>query len=151
MLIASEGVIRPNAPPTYANGYCRYLGGVSLFDFRQGGLAFEYFKLHGSGWLPDPQGTDPRVWISIDAGKTDISFPAKEFLDLWIKSGPRDADGLPTSMTPIACEGCHKGEIKLADCEYALIIGGGSAPFVRELKLDASLTKNLSAICLKTT
>lgn len=144
ILISSEGVIRPDATPIYAKGFCRYLGGVSLFDFRPGRVAFEYFKIHGTCWLPDLTQTDTRVWFSIDPSKTDTSIPALELLDLWFKSGPRDADGLPVSMTPIACEGCHKGEIQLANCEYALVIGGGPAPFVRKLKLDASLTENLS-------
>lgn len=145
MQISCDGAIRPNATPTYRKGFCRYLGGVSLFDFRQGKVAFEYFNLHGSGWLPDQTQTDIRVWFSVDLTKTDISIPAQELLDVWFKSGPRDADGLPESMSPIACEGCHKGEIQLANCEYALVIGGGPAPFVRKLKLDASLTENLSA------
>lgn len=145
ILIASTGIIRPDAKSVYPQGFCRYLGGVSLFDFRQGKVAFEYFNLHGSGWLPDQTQIDIRVWFSVDPTKTDISIPAQELLDVWFKSGPRDADGLPASMSPIACEGCHKGEIQLANCEYALVIGGGPAPFVRRLKLDASLTQNLSA------
>ncbi len=147
ILIASQGLIRPDATPIYAKGFCRYLGGVSLFDFRQGKIAFDAFNLYGTGWLPDLTQNDIRVWFSIDPARTDISIPSQNILDLWRKSGPRDADELPLSKTPIAnCEGCHRGEIQLANCEYALVIGGGAAPFVRKLKLDASLTESLSAL-----
>jgi hypothetical protein len=146
ILIASENVIRPDATPTYSDGFCRHLGGVSLFDFRQGKIAFDAFNLYGTGWLPDLTQTDIRVWFSIDPARTDVSISSQNILDLWRKSGPRDADRLPLSKTPIAnCEGCHKGEIQLANCEYALVIGGGPAPFVRKLQLDASLTESLSA------
>lgn len=131
LAIVSEGEVRPDAQPRYAAGFCRSLGGISLFDFR-GGDDRAKGILH-CGWLnwlsghhDDEEGEDAiGVWFEIDASRVVPHLPEGVIYTRYLKSRAHfEAEGRCIRDPMPHCEACFQGCIPAAAVRGVLLIDG---------------------------
>lgn len=119
--IIAEGAIHPDAIPHYANGFCRSIGAVSLFDLAMPDTAAPLSAAHWSNWLGG-RGADPRWWFEIDrAASDDALLSPAETMDRWRKA----LSARSTNLRIIAgLESAYVGSIPLARIVRVLRIQG---------------------------
>jgi hypothetical protein len=129
LAIVSDGEIRSNAPSKYVTGYCRSLGGISLFDFRE--PVSNVTKAMHCGWLTWLRGhsaddeDEIGVWFEIDATLIIPHIAATEIWAHWYANRTFDQQGLPRFRDPMPfCEACHIGSISLQAVKGVLLIDG---------------------------
>lgn len=113
--IFATGHIQPDAPPLYANGFCRSIGAVSLFD-----LACPDpppGPTHWSHWLRC-YGSEPHYWLEIsrDGAANDL-VSAEDTLRLWRETPPGQGGRIIGGI-----EAAHRGPIPLAQVVRVLRI-----------------------------
>jgi hypothetical protein len=127
LAILADGRIRPDAPAKYKTGYCRSLGGVSLFDFRQPDEhAADAFSRGAGHWLSGHHAEDQDeigVWFEIDPARAPPHILSTEIFKHWQDTRAEDESGMPRPRDPMPyCEACHRGAISLAAVAGALLI-----------------------------
>jgi hypothetical protein len=131
LTILSEGVIRPNAPSRYITGYCRSLGGVSLFDFRHGDdNAKQVLHCGWPMWLSgypddDKDEIEIGVWFEIDPTQATPHISEDTIYEDYLSNRTFDQDGRPLVRDPMPrCEACHRGSIPVSAVKGALLVDG---------------------------
>jgi hypothetical protein len=106
-IVAAQAIL-PNAPAKYPSGFCRSIGGVSLFDLGQPDDAASPAASHWSDWLGRTD-DNLRVWFEIDRDATrNAVLSPSATLARW--RGALDAHS--TSLRIIAgLEAAHLGPI----------------------------------------
>lgn len=120
--IRASGTIRPDAPPHYANGFCRSIGAVSLFDLRCPDSACSPAAAHWSDWLGH-RADEPRYWIEVNRARTvATTLTPAETLDRWRTALAAGA----SSLRIIAgIESAHLGCIPMSSTVQLLTIRDG--------------------------
>jgi len=106
--IVQDGFVRVPAQAKYANGFCRGIGAVSLFDL--GCLDPPPYNSHWSQWISD----DPQVasyWLEVDRelARASILDP-KKLLDRWKVEQRSDAIRIMAGI-----ESAHIGPLPLSN------------------------------------
>ncbi|PTQ12092.1 hypothetical protein CLG96_05860 [Sphingomonas oleivorans] len=120
--IVNEGKIRADAPPLYKNGFCRSIGGVSLFDLTRPDDAASPAAAHWSAWLGATD-DEPRYWIEIErSGVAAELLTTEETLSRWREAFERHS---PNLRIIAGLETAHIGSIPLdRTCRVLRLIRG---------------------------
>jgi len=143
--ILSTGEIHPEPPianklrwatargPDYYP-YCRSLGGVSLFDFRDVDWDWMAERNQLRHWLKFLSGREcweAAIWLAIDIDQIEDGFiSAGDVRQGWL-SGNLHRRWMP------GIEACHKGAIPIAACSMALAVFSGDSTQYKKYNLDA--------------
>jgi hypothetical protein len=147
--IVADGAIRPDAAAKYETGYCRGLGGVSLFDFRGSEKnASDTFSRGAYHWLSGHgvRGEDEiGVWFDIDPVRVVPQIPADEIFRHWLADRRFDEQGQRRFQTPMPyCEACYIGTITLASVRSVLLVDGQRLSDHETVAVDADLSARIS-------
>lgn len=118
LAIIADCEIRPNAPSTYPNGYCRSQGGISLFDFRgPEDNAVKALLCSWPRWLSGhhADGEDEiGVWFEIFPRCIATDIPAAEIHQRWYNNRVFDEQGQLRFRDPMPhCDACWIGTISI--------------------------------------
>lgn len=148
LAIVAVGQIAPDAPATYANGYCRSIGGISLFDFR--GPDEDAAAVLHCGWTRwlsghHADGEDKiGVWFEIDPAKQPPHVASTELYAHYWANRSQDARGKPSTRDPMPrCEACHRGPIPLDAVKSVLLIDGDCRADYESVAADKDLLARL--------
>ena len=129
LVIVADGEIRPDAVGKYTNGYCRSLGGVSLFDFRNGDEnARRVVHCGWTRWLGGHHeyGEDEiGVWFDLNPALASPHIAESAIYAHFRANRTYDENDNLLVRDPMPrCEGCHFGSIPLDAVNGLLLIDG---------------------------
>lgn len=129
LAIIADGQVRPDADAKHVYGYCRSLGGVSLFDFRHGDANAERVLHCGwTRWLGGHHADDEDeigIWFEIDPTRVEPHIAQHAIYDHYLANRTYGDDGRLLVRDPMPrCEACHIGPISLRSVRSVLLIDG---------------------------
>lgn len=146
--IVADGEIRPNANSKYGNGYCRSLGGISLFDFRHGDNALRVLHCNWTRWLSGHNVDDQDeigVWFEIDPTRTEPHIAEKDIYAHYMANRTYGEDGRLLVRDPMPhCEACYIGSIPLNAIRNVLLIDGRRLSEHEAVPADESLLDRMT-------